>query len=142
LVRFGFRMWEILIFKWFLLLKNQINSNNQVLEGKINWERGNTWANGTGHTSCKYQGHNNMWTLNLDNLLKSCPITLHGLDEHDPSERALLMQLVMFAHEIKNHKLNVCCKINPQTSQQLVVSTFMQVQECLEVFLPMFLFQV
>jgi hypothetical protein len=26
LVRFGFRMWEILIFKWFLLLKTQINS--------------------------------------------------------------------------------------------------------------------
>jgi len=26
LVRFGFRMWEILIFKWFLSLKIQINS--------------------------------------------------------------------------------------------------------------------
>ncbi len=26
LVRFGFKMWEILIFKWFLLLKIQINS--------------------------------------------------------------------------------------------------------------------
>jgi hypothetical protein len=26
LVRFGFRMWEILVFKWFLLLKIQINS--------------------------------------------------------------------------------------------------------------------
>jgi hypothetical protein len=26
LVRFGFRMWEILYFKWFLLLKIQINS--------------------------------------------------------------------------------------------------------------------
>jgi len=26
LVRFGFRMWEILILKWFLLLKIQINS--------------------------------------------------------------------------------------------------------------------
>ncbi len=26
LVRFGFRMWEILMFKWFLLLKIQINS--------------------------------------------------------------------------------------------------------------------
>lgn len=73
-----------------------------------------------------------MWTLNLDNLLKSYLITLHCLDEHDPSERALFMQLVMLAHEIKNHKLNVCCKINPQTSQQLVISTFMQVQECLK----------
>jgi hypothetical protein len=26
LIRFGFRMWEILIFKWFLPLKIQINS--------------------------------------------------------------------------------------------------------------------
>jgi hypothetical protein len=26
LVRFGFRMWELLILKWFLLLKIQINS--------------------------------------------------------------------------------------------------------------------
>jgi hypothetical protein len=46
LVRFGFRMREILIFRWFLPLKIQINSQkNQVLKGKINWERGNTWAN-------------------------------------------------------------------------------------------------
>jgi hypothetical protein len=30
-------------FKWFLLLKVQINSQkNQVLKGKISWERGNT----------------------------------------------------------------------------------------------------
>jgi hypothetical protein len=31
------------------------NSNkfqkNQVLEGKVSWERGNTWANATGHIS-------------------------------------------------------------------------------------------
>jgi hypothetical protein len=40
LVRFGFRMWDILIFKWFLPLKIQINSKNQVLEGKISWGRG------------------------------------------------------------------------------------------------------
>jgi hypothetical protein len=33
-----------LILKWFLLLKIQINSKNQVLEGKISWERGNTWS--------------------------------------------------------------------------------------------------
>ncbi len=39
LVRFGFRMWEIFIFNWFLLLKI---SKNQVLEGKISWERCNT----------------------------------------------------------------------------------------------------
>ncbi len=52
LVRFGSKMWEILIFKWFLLLKIQINSpKTRVLEGKISWGRGNTWANGTGHTS-------------------------------------------------------------------------------------------
>jgi hypothetical protein len=39
LVRFGFRMWEILISKWFLSLKIQINSReNQGLEGKISWE--------------------------------------------------------------------------------------------------------
>ncbi len=38
LVRFGFRMWEILILKWFLPLKIQINSTqNQALEGKITW---------------------------------------------------------------------------------------------------------
>jgi hypothetical protein len=51
LVRFGFRTWEILILKWFLPLKIQINSKNQILEEKINWKRGTTWANGTGHTS-------------------------------------------------------------------------------------------
>jgi hypothetical protein len=34
LIRFGFRMWDILDFKWFLSLKIQINSRNQVLEGK------------------------------------------------------------------------------------------------------------
>jgi hypothetical protein len=27
---------------------------NQVLEGKISWGRGNTWANDTGHTSISY----------------------------------------------------------------------------------------
>ncbi len=36
LVRFGFRMWETLILKWFLLLKIQINSK------KPGWEHGNT----------------------------------------------------------------------------------------------------
>ncbi len=51
LVRFGFRMWEILVLNWFLLLKIQRNPKNQVLEGKISWGRRNTWENGTGHTS-------------------------------------------------------------------------------------------
>ncbi len=50
LVRFGFRMWEILIFKWFLSLKIQIIFFlNQVLEGKISWQRVNTWATCTRH---------------------------------------------------------------------------------------------
>jgi hypothetical protein len=40
LVRFGFRMWEILIFEWFLLLKIQTDSESQGLEGKIQWR---TW---------------------------------------------------------------------------------------------------
>ncbi len=43
LVRFGFRMWEILIF---LVISAAKNSNkfqkNQVLEGKITWGCGNT----------------------------------------------------------------------------------------------------
>jgi hypothetical protein len=34
LVRFGFRMWEILIFKWFLPLKIQINSKKPGFERK------------------------------------------------------------------------------------------------------------
>jgi len=41
LVRSRFRIWEILIFKWFLLLRMQI-PKNQVLEGNISWERVNT----------------------------------------------------------------------------------------------------
>jgi hypothetical protein len=53
LVRVVFRMWEILILKWFVLLKIQINSQNQILEGKISWGCGNTWANGTGRTSSR-----------------------------------------------------------------------------------------
>ncbi len=53
LVRFGFRMWEILIFKWFLLLKiSNKFPKKRVLEGKISWGLGgNTLANGTGHIS-------------------------------------------------------------------------------------------
>ncbi len=42
-VRFGLRMPEILNFKWFLLLKIQINHTKKVLEGKIRWECGHTW---------------------------------------------------------------------------------------------------
>jgi hypothetical protein len=43
LVSFGFRMWEILIFKWFLLLKIQINSKKPGFVGKFSWGCGNTW---------------------------------------------------------------------------------------------------
>jgi hypothetical protein len=44
LVRFGLRMWEILIIKWFLSLKIQINFKKPGFERKkISWERGNTW---------------------------------------------------------------------------------------------------
>jgi hypothetical protein len=51
LVRFGIRIWEILIFKWFLLLKIQINAKNPGFEMKNQLGCGNTWANGTSHTS-------------------------------------------------------------------------------------------
>jgi len=51
LVRFGFRMWEILIFKLFLPLKIQINSKNPGFERKNPLGCGNTCANGTGHTN-------------------------------------------------------------------------------------------
>jgi hypothetical protein len=51
LVRFGIRIWEILIFKRFLLLKIQINSKKPGFEMKNQLGRGNTWANGTSHTS-------------------------------------------------------------------------------------------
>jgi hypothetical protein len=52
LVRYGFRMWEILIFKWFLPMKIQINSEKPGF-GRNNKLRtcGNTWTNGTGNTS-------------------------------------------------------------------------------------------
>jgi hypothetical protein len=86
LVRFGFRMWEILIFKWFLPLKIQINSQkNQVLEGKISWGCCNTWANGTGHTSTMLNltlrdaGNSWWWDTNVLKMgfgLVSLPITL------------------------------------------------------------------
>jgi len=52
LVRFGFRMWELLIFKRFLLLKIQINSKKPGFARKNQlriWY--STWTKGTGHTS-------------------------------------------------------------------------------------------
>jgi hypothetical protein len=58
LVRFGSRMWELLgFFNWFLPLKVQTNpQKTRFWKEKISWERGNTWANSTGHTSCWYWG--------------------------------------------------------------------------------------
>jgi hypothetical protein len=47
LVIFGFRMWEIFIFTWFMPLKIQINPKKE----KISWGHGNTWVNGIDHTS-------------------------------------------------------------------------------------------
>jgi len=73
LIRFGFKMWEILILKWFLRLKIQINSKNQVLEGKISWGHGNTWGNSTGHTS-------------YIEFTKSIPFTLKQLDASQQSQ--------------------------------------------------------
>jgi len=62
-VRFGFKMWEILILKWFLPLKIQINSKKPGF-GKKNQLRtcGNTWAKGKGHTIILYNEskHNNI----------------------------------------------------------------------------------
>ncbi len=44
LVRFGFRMWEILIIKMISAVENSSKfQKNQVLEGKVSWEHGNTW---------------------------------------------------------------------------------------------------
>ncbi len=43
LVRFGFRMGDILIFKCFLLLKSQINSKNSGFGKKNQLRCGNTW---------------------------------------------------------------------------------------------------
>jgi len=67
-VRFVFRMGEILIFKWFLPLKIQINSRKTRFGKQISWGCGNTWANSTGHTSTS-------WELDLpksENWLPSC----------------------------------------------------------------------
>ncbi len=51
LVRFGFRMWEILIFKRILPMKIQINSQKtRFWKAKSVSGHGDTWANGAGHT--------------------------------------------------------------------------------------------
>jgi hypothetical protein len=51
LVRFGIRIWEILILKWFLLLKIQINSKKPGFEMRNQLGYGNTCADGKSHTS-------------------------------------------------------------------------------------------
>jgi hypothetical protein len=50
-IRFGFRMWEILIFKWLLSLKIQINSKKPGFGRKNQLGCGNTRANSRGYTS-------------------------------------------------------------------------------------------
>jgi hypothetical protein len=75
LVRFGFRMWEVLIFKRFLPLriKNKFQKT-RFWEGKIRWGCANTWTNGTGHTSSIEK------TIWSKRFLKHNEInTLHGL---------------------------------------------------------------
>jgi hypothetical protein len=55
LVRFGFRMWEILILNDFCHWKFKWIPKNQIFEGKISWRCGNTWVNGAGHTSVTWK---------------------------------------------------------------------------------------
>ncbi len=52
------------------------------------------------------------------------------------------MQLILLTHEVKNHKLYVCCKISSPSSQQLIIHTFVQVQESLELLMIIFLLQI
>jgi hypothetical protein len=68
LVRFGFRMWEILIFKWFLSLKIQINSKKPGF-GRKNQLRMRTSSH-TGHHTSVYEfvGFRGWNTWNLDDL--------------------------------------------------------------------------
>jgi len=69
-VGFGFRMWEQLIFKWFLRLKIQINSKKP---GFGSWGRVNTWANGTGCPSYVWrdeQSSNGNWKVRKVNIYK------------------------------------------------------------------------
>jgi hypothetical protein len=47
LVRFGLECERY----WFLSENSNKFQKNKVLEGKISWGRGNTWAKSTGHTS-------------------------------------------------------------------------------------------
>ncbi len=73
LVRFGFRMWEILILKLFQPLKIQINSKKKVLEGKTSWGCGNNWANGTNHPSTMWKIHS---TLKFSSFQLPTPLQL------------------------------------------------------------------
>jgi hypothetical protein len=52
LVRFGIQNVGDIDLKMISAAENSNKfQKTQVLEGKISWERGNNWANGTGHTS-------------------------------------------------------------------------------------------
>jgi hypothetical protein len=59
----------------------------------------------------KNQTYKIMWTLNLDNF-KSCHLIIRcSLNEHS-HKRTFFMQLILLAHQVKNHKLDICYKIN------------------------------
>jgi len=49
---------------------------------------------------------------------------MRNLGEHF-NKRAHLMQLILLTHEINNHKLDICWKISPLNSQQLIINVFM-----------------
>jgi len=87
----------------------------------------------------KNQTYKIMWTLNLDNF-KSCHLIITcSLNEHS-HKRTFFMQLILLAHQVKNHKLDICYKINPPHNQQLFIDVFVQVQECFESFYPIYFF--
>jgi hypothetical protein len=55
LIRFGFRMWEILILKRFSVAENSNKfQKTRFWKEKSVEGRGNTWAKGTGHISMNY----------------------------------------------------------------------------------------
>jgi hypothetical protein len=87
----------------------------------------------------KNQTYKIMWTLNLDNF-KSCHLIITcSLNEHS-HKRTFFMQLILLAHQVKNHKLDICYKINPPHNQQLFIDVFVQVQECFESFYTVYFF--
>jgi hypothetical protein len=64
-------------FKWFLSLKIQINSKNQVLGGKISWGHGNNWPNGTGHTNVHHVELASEYHVTQQEKIVTQTMTLH-----------------------------------------------------------------